>query len=370
MRAHRRLGRRREDWRRQLFGLAQPRGQCNTADCTRPLVILPPRTNQIATCNRLHRQPAQALSDDRALLVQREVGALGQDLAQRGRAEMIGLNMRSLFEPEVRHLGQDFALARNGVWQHHIKCRQAIRCHDQQFVVRQGIHITHLALMDQRQTGQLGLMQCGAHGRPTSKRGTQFSGPNAASPMAGRVASPSPLRDTAARTALLRLAADDFKEHFKEPRMSALFSPFQLKDAHLRNRIAVPPMCQYQAVDGFATDWHLPHYASMARGGAGLVIVEATGVSPEGYRPRAASRLPVWDCGVTNSKLAWRRLRRRSSLQAPFRVSRSPMRDVRPARIARGKVMTTLPQAIPAAGPRFRPPPWPLAVACHACHTR
>ena len=64
--------------------------------------------------------------------------------------------------------------------------------------------------------------------------------------------------------------------------MSALFSPFQLKDARLRNRIAVPPMCQYQAVDGFATDWHLPHYAGMARGGAALVIVEATAVSPEG----------------------------------------------------------------------------------------
>ena len=64
--------------------------------------------------------------------------------------------------------------------------------------------------------------------------------------------------------------------------MSSLFSPFQLKDARLRNRIAVPPMCQYQAVDGFVTDWHLPHYAGMARGGAGLVIVEATAVSADG----------------------------------------------------------------------------------------
>ncbi|MEZ5455197.1 MAG: NADH:flavin oxidoreductase/NADH oxidase [Lysobacteraceae bacterium] len=64
--------------------------------------------------------------------------------------------------------------------------------------------------------------------------------------------------------------------------MSALFSSFQLKDARLRNRIAVPPMCQYQAIDGFVSDWHLPHYAGLARGGAGLVIVEATAVSPEG----------------------------------------------------------------------------------------
>lgn len=64
--------------------------------------------------------------------------------------------------------------------------------------------------------------------------------------------------------------------------MSALFSPFVLKDVSLRNRIAVPPMCQYSAIDGVTTDWHLPHYAGLARGGAGLVIVEATAVSPEG----------------------------------------------------------------------------------------
>lgn len=64
--------------------------------------------------------------------------------------------------------------------------------------------------------------------------------------------------------------------------MSALFTPFQLKDVTLRNRIAVPPMCQYSAVDGFTNDWHQVHYPGMARGGAGLVIVEATAVSPEG----------------------------------------------------------------------------------------
>ncbi|MEA9885285.1 NADH:flavin oxidoreductase/NADH oxidase [Xanthomonas campestris pv. raphani] len=64
--------------------------------------------------------------------------------------------------------------------------------------------------------------------------------------------------------------------------MSSLFSPYQLKDVSLRNRIAIAPMCQYTATDGFTNDWHQVHYASMARGGAGLVIVEATGVSPEG----------------------------------------------------------------------------------------
>ena len=64
--------------------------------------------------------------------------------------------------------------------------------------------------------------------------------------------------------------------------MSALFQPFTLKGVTLRNRIAVPPMCQYSAKDGQVADWHVQNYASQARGGAGLVIVEATGVSPEG----------------------------------------------------------------------------------------
>lgn len=64
--------------------------------------------------------------------------------------------------------------------------------------------------------------------------------------------------------------------------MTALFTPFSLKDVLLRNRIAVPPMCQYSANDGLVSDWHLAHYTQLARGGAGLVIVEATAVSSEG----------------------------------------------------------------------------------------
>ncbi len=64
--------------------------------------------------------------------------------------------------------------------------------------------------------------------------------------------------------------------------MSALFEPFKLKDVTLRNRIAVPPMCQYLAEDGLINDWHQVHLAGIARGGAGLVIAEATAVAPEG----------------------------------------------------------------------------------------
>ena len=64
--------------------------------------------------------------------------------------------------------------------------------------------------------------------------------------------------------------------------MPGLFDPYTLKGVTLRNRIAVSPMCQYMAEDGRVTDWHQVHYASLARGGAGLVIVEATAVAPEG----------------------------------------------------------------------------------------
>ncbi|WP_374287182.1 NADH:flavin oxidoreductase/NADH oxidase [Pseudomonas fluvialis] len=64
--------------------------------------------------------------------------------------------------------------------------------------------------------------------------------------------------------------------------MSALFSPLQVKSLTLRNRIAVAPMCQYSASEGLANDWHLHHYAGLARGGAGLVVVEATAVAAEG----------------------------------------------------------------------------------------
>lgn len=81
--------------------------------------------------------------------------------------------------------------------------------------------------------------------------------------------------------------------------MSALFQPYTLKNVTLRNRIAVPPMCQYSAIDGLANDWHLSHYASIARGGAGLVIVEATAVAPEGRITPACTGL--WNDAQTQA---------------------------------------------------------------------
>src|ERR1019366_2824586 len=61
-----------------------------------------------------------------------------------------------------------------------------------------------------------------------------------------------------------------------------LFQPLTFRSVTLRNRIGVSPMCQYSAEDGLANDWHYVHLGSRAVGGAGLVIVEATAVAPEG----------------------------------------------------------------------------------------
>src|ERR1700756_2974636 len=78
-------------------------------------------------------------------------------------------------------------------------------------------------------------------------------------------------------TAILERAVPD-----RDLMSHSLFSPFQLRSVTFPNRIGVSPMCQYSCEDGFATDWHLVHLGSRAVGGAGLVIVEASAVTPEG----------------------------------------------------------------------------------------
>ncbi len=74
---------------------------------------------------------------------------------------------------------------------------------------------------------------------------------------------------------------------------SLLFSPVTLGGITLPNRLAVAPMCQYSAVDGVPTDWHKIHLGSLGLGGAGLVVLEATAVSPEG-------RISADDLGLWN----------------------------------------------------------------------
>lgn len=61
-----------------------------------------------------------------------------------------------------------------------------------------------------------------------------------------------------------------------------LFTAFKLRSVDFRNRIGVSPMCQYSSQDGFANDWHLVHLGERAQGGAGLILAEASAVTPEG----------------------------------------------------------------------------------------
>ena len=73
--------------------------------------------------------------------------------------------------------------------------------------------------------------------------------------------------------------------------MSTLFSPFKLRELVFPNRVVMSPMCQYAAADGLAQPWHMTHLGSRAIGGAGLIMAEATAVSPEG-------RLSPEDLGI------------------------------------------------------------------------
>ena len=77
----------------------------------------------------------------------------------------------------------------------------------------------------------------------------------------------------------------------------SLFETLSLRDVHLRNRIAVSPMCEYSAIDGVAQPWHMVHLGSRAVGGAGLVLSEATAVEARG-------RISPADTGLWNDAQA------------------------------------------------------------------
>ncbi|BAC69220.1 oxidoreductase [Streptomyces avermitilis] len=92
--------------------------------------------------------------------------------------------------------------------------------------------------------------------------------------------------------------------------MSALFEPYSLRDLTIPNRVWMAPMCQYSAAPqgpaaGAPHDWHFAHYAARATGGTGLIVVEATAVSPEG-------RISPYDLGIWNDTQveAFRRITR------------------------------------------------------------
>lgn len=92
--------------------------------------------------------------------------------------------------------------------------------------------------------------------------------------------------------------------------MSALFQPFTLREATIPNRVWMAPMCQYSAESegpgtGTPNDWHFTHLAARAAGGTGLILTEATAVSPEG-------RISPYDLGIWNDTQveAFRRITR------------------------------------------------------------
>ncbi len=73
--------------------------------------------------------------------------------------------------------------------------------------------------------------------------------------------------------------------------MSKINEELMIKSVRFSNRLGMSPMCQYSAVNGFATDWHMVHYGSRAVGGVGLILLEATAVAPEG-------RITPYDLGL------------------------------------------------------------------------
>jgi len=86
---------------------------------------------------------------------------------------------------------------------------------------------------------------------------------------------------------------------------SRLFSPLVLRSVEFHNRIFVSPMCQYSSENGMPNDWHFVHLGSRAVGGASMVCVEASGVTPEG-------RITPWDAGIWSDAhaMAWGRVAR------------------------------------------------------------
>ncbi len=74
-----------------------------------------------------------------------------------------------------------------------------------------------------------------------------------------------------------------------------LFTPLRVGALELANRIVIAPMCQYSAQDGCMTDWHLIHLGNLALSGAAILIIEATGVTPEG-------RITAGDVGLYDDR--------------------------------------------------------------------
>lgn len=146
--------------------------------------------------------------------------------------------------------------------------------------------------------------------------------------------------------------------------MTSLFSPIRLRDLEVRNRVWLPPMCQYHAFDGDGTpeDWHTVHYGARAAGGFGLLIAEATGIIPEG-------RISPLCTGLWNDRQeeAWARIVRfahsqgakmgiqlnhagRKASTVPARPGQKPVDDTGTIPVGHGGWVAVGPSAVPNDG--------------------
>ena len=144
--------------------------------------------------------------------------------------------------------------------------------------------------------------------------------------------------------------------------MSLLFSPASLGPLALENRIIIAPMCQYSAVNGEATDWHLMHLGAMTASGAGLLILEATAVEPDGRI--TSGDLGLWDDAT---EAALRRtlvaLRQHSSMPIAIQLghagrkasSEAPWNGGQQVALDQGGWIASAPSALPHAPHELAP---------------
>lgn len=136
--------------------------------------------------------------------------------------------------------------------------------------------------------------------------------------------------------------------------MSQLFSPYTLRSLTLPNRIIVSPMCQYSADNGAATTWHMIHLGHLALSGAGMLMIEATAVEPEGRI--TPSDLGLWD-DATEAALVpiLAAIRKHSSIAVVMQLShagrkassRSPWEGGQLIPVAEGGWISSAPSAVP-----------------------
>lgn len=143
--------------------------------------------------------------------------------------------------------------------------------------------------------------------------------------------------------------------------MTKLFSPKAIGGLELANRIIVAPMCQYSAIDGHATDWHLIHIGQMAMSGAGLFIIEATAVMPDGRISYAD--LGLWDDDTASAlQRVLDSVRRYSSMPIGIQLGHAGRKASTPLPWQGGK-------EIPPTDPRGWIPVAPSAIPFFENHT-